>query len=118
VIRFLDQTTKEELITILKPLVQPYREIFKHTRSVKSGEIRYRIPCLEMALVMRFKDLICIYSEEEDKLQAQVDFIRMVKANLKFQREKLTTLASLLYAGAGKDIMKQVRFALAAQPVV
>lgn len=117
VIRFLDQT-KEELIRILKPLVPPYDEIFKHARSLKSGDLHYRVPSLEMALVMRFLDATCIYSEEADKLQAKVDFIRMVKANPRFRQKELAALASLLYADAVRDVLKEIRYAQAAQPVI
>jgi hypothetical protein len=94
----------------MKPLQQPYREIFKHTRIIRAeGGERVRIPILEMALVMKFSAMTSLYRADEDKFLDAHDFISMVKANPEIDRDLLTELACLVYAEAGKDLLEMIR---------
>lgn len=118
VIRMRDRDTQDVAIDIMKPLQQPYREAFKHTRSVEVEEQAVRIPSLEMALTMKFSAMISPYRAEEDKLLDAHDFIHMVKANREYDREKLAEIGTLLYAEGGKDVVEMARKALSGEQLV
>lgn len=104
VIRLKHRRTETVAVDLMKPLQQPYREAFKHTRVVKIGSESVRIPSLEMALVMKFSAMTSLYRADEDKYQDAHDFIRMVKNNEGFDMEKLVTIANRIYPEAGKDV--------------
>lgn len=109
VIRMRDRETKDVLIDVMKPVQQPYREIFKHAHKVKAEGQTYRIPSLEMAVVMKFAAMTSLFRADEDKFRDAHDFIRMVKGNPDINKDKLGELASLIYPDGGKDILEMVR---------
>lgn len=109
VIRLRDPTTHDVLIDVMKPLQQPYLEVFKHTHSVTSEGETYRVPSLEMATVMKFSAMTSPYRADEDKFRDAHDFIKIVKANPGINETELGKLASLVYADAGKDIQQMVQ---------
>jgi len=108
-VRLRDRHTKDVLIDVMKPLQQPYREVFKHSRQVSPEGENYRIPTLEMAIVMKFSAMTSLYRASEDKHRDAHDFIRMVKNNPKLDETKLGHLALLLYPEAQRDVLNLVR---------
>jgi hypothetical protein len=115
VIRLLDRETREERIDLMKPLQQPYMDVFKHTKKIGSGAESYRVPSLEMATVMKFSAMTSANRLAEDKYQDAHDFILLVKKNPDFDRDKLAELGKLLYADGGKDVLEMARQALAGE---
>jgi hypothetical protein len=115
VIRLRDRKTQDVLIDVMKPLQQPYREVFKHTYAATIQDQACRIPSLEMGIVMKFAAMTSLYRAVEDKYRDAHDFIRMVKNNPDIDNEKLVALASLLYPEGGKDVLEMVRKAKAGE---
>lgn len=117
VVRLRDRETQEVVIDVMKPLQQPYREVFKHAETVSSEGQEYRVPSLEMAVVMKFSAMTSLYRAAEDKHQDAHDFIRIVKKNPEIDSEKLSELASLIYPEGGKDVLEHVRKVQAGEPL-
>jgi predicted nucleotidyltransferase len=115
VVRLRDRETHDVAIDVMKPLQQPYREIFRHAHVIEAEGLKVRIPSLEMALVMKFSAMTSLYRAEEDKLLDAHDFICMVKGNPDYDRDKLALLGSLLYPDGGKDVVEMARKALAGE---
>lgn len=113
VVRLADRETQDVLIDVMKPLQQPCKEVFKHTHKVTSEGQTYRIPSLEMALVMKFGTMTSIFRAPEDKLRDTSDFMRMVKNNVDLDKEKTAELALLIYPEGGKDILDLIQRTLA-----
>jgi hypothetical protein len=113
VIRLRDRETQDVLIDVMKPVQQPYREVFKHTHRESAAGQTYRVPSLEMALVMKFSAMTSLYRAVEDKYRDAHDFIRMVKNNPEIDEDNLAHLASLIYPEGGKDVLEMVRKARA-----
>jgi hypothetical protein len=118
VVRLRERTTQDVAIDVMKPLQQPYREAFRHTHKVSSGGQTYRVPSLEMAVVMKFAAMTSLYRAGDDKHLDAHDFIRMIKKNPEFDREKLAELASLIYPDGGKDVLELARKALAGETLI
>jgi hypothetical protein len=118
VVRFRDAQTEEVFINVMKPLQQPYREVFKHTKSVSLKGQTYRIPTLEMAIVMKFVSMTSPYRADDDKHQDAHDFIRMIKHNPALDKVQLAQLACLIYPDAGKAILEMVRKVQAGEKLV
>ncbi len=115
VVRLRDRETQDVAIDVMKPVQQPYREVFKHTHTVESEGQRYRVPSLEMAVLMKFSSMTSLYRANEDKHRDAQDFIRMVKRNPELDTDKLASLGTLLYPDGGKDVLDLVRKALAGE---
>jgi len=115
VVRLRQRGTENVAIDVMKPVQQPYREVFKHTHSVQMGKQKYRVPSLEMAVLMKYSAMTSLNRAEEDIHQDAHDFILMVKNNQELDKEKLAELGTLLYADGGKDALELVRKALAGE---
>jgi predicted nucleotidyltransferase len=109
VVRLQDRATHVVAIDVMKPVQQPYLDVFHHTHAVVSGGQRYRVPSLEMALVMKFSAMTSLYRADENKHVDAHDFIRMIKQNPELDEAKLAELASLIYPDGAKDILEMVR---------
>lgn len=109
VTRLKDRETDDVLIDVMKPVQQPTRSVFKNTMAVKVRGQAYRIPTLEMALVLKFAPKISLNRADEDKYQDAHDFIRMVKNNQDIKLEKLAELGDLVYDGGGDEITEMIR---------
>jgi hypothetical protein len=112
VVRLRDKETGDVAIDVMKPVQPPYRDVFKHTQTVRSGGQTFRVPSLEMALTMKFSAMISLYRASEDKHRDAGDFIRMVKNNPDFNRGQLAELGSLIYPYGGKDAVELAEKAL------
>jgi hypothetical protein len=108
VIRLRDRETQDVLIDIMKPMDQPYREVFKHTQRETIEGQRCRVPTLEMALVMKFSAMTSANRQVEDKYRDAHDFIRIVKNNADIDEAKAAELASLLSSAGGKYILEMI----------
>jgi hypothetical protein len=108
-VRLKDKETGDIRIDVMKPVQPPHREIFKNTHEVTRKKLSYRIPSLEMALVLKFAPMISLTRADEDKHQDAHDFIRLVKQNADIDVKKLETLGDLVYNGGGKEICEKVR---------
>jgi Nucleotidyl transferase AbiEii toxin, Type IV TA system len=113
VIRLKDRETEAVLIDVIKPLQQPYREVFKNTQRETIKGQSYRVPTLEMALVMKFSAMTSSHRPVEDKYRDAHDFVRMAKNNPEIDEGKMAQLASLIYPSGGKDVLEMVRKAKA-----
>lgn len=109
VVRLRDRESKEVAVDVMKPVQQPYIEVFKHTNKVTTAGQTYRIPSLEMAIVMKFSAMTSLYRADVDKFQDAHDFMMMVQMNPQLDKEKLAELASLMYRDGGKNILEMVR---------
>ena len=108
VIRFSDRESDDVIIDVMKPIQQPYCEVFNNTINVVEGKTKYRIPTLEMALAMKFSAMTSLYRADEDKFQDAHDFILMVKANIDIDDARLKEIGSLMYPDGGKDLLDMV----------
>jgi hypothetical protein len=117
VTRLRDRQTHEVAIDLMKPN-QLYRAAFKHTEAVQAGKQRYRVPCLEMALAMKFAPMISLTREDEKKHLDAHDFILMVKANPEIDLGKLAELGQLVYNGGGQEVLELVRKVRAREKLV
>jgi hypothetical protein len=115
VVRLRRRGTEDVAIDIMKPLQQPYREVFKHTHTVHVQEQAYRVPSLEMAVLMKYSAMTSLNRAEEDIHQDAHDFILMVKHNPDLDKQKLGTLGTLIYPDGGKDLLELVRKASAGE---
>jgi len=115
VVRLRDRETQDVAIDVMKPLQQPYRDVFKHTHTVQSKGMKYRVPSLEMALLMKFSSMTSLYRASEDRHRDAQDFIRMAKRNPELDKEELAELGTLMYPDGGKDILDLVRKAIAGE---
>ena len=118
VIRLRERDTEQVVIDLMKPLQTLYRETFKHTQTVKKGKLEYRIPCLEMALTMKFGAMLSPYRSDDKKLYDAGDFIRMVQANPAIDEESLLELGEFIYEGGGKSILEMIRKVRAGEKLV
>jgi hypothetical protein len=109
VVRLRDRETKEVAIDVIKPVQQPYREIFKHTVKITAKRQTYRVPSLEMALACKFAPMVSLARGDAKKYQDAHDFIVMVRQNAAIAVEPLHHLAELIYPGAGDEIVEMVR---------
>jgi hypothetical protein len=109
VVRLRNRETQEVAIDVMKPVQQPYCEVFHHTQSVTSGGQSYWVPSLEMALAMKFSAMTSLNRADKDKHQDAHDFILMVENNPEIDLAQLAELASLMYAEGEKDILEMIR---------
>jgi hypothetical protein len=115
VVRLWERETQDVFIDVMKPVQQPYCEVFRHTHAVSADRQSYRVPSLEMAVVMEFAAMTSLYRAAEDKLRDAQDFIRIVKNNRELDKDKVAQLASLIYPDGGKDILELVQKAMAGE---
>jgi hypothetical protein len=99
----------------MKPLQQPYRDVFKNARTVQLEGQAVRIPTLEMAIVMKFSAMTRLYRADADKFQDAHDFLLLVRNNPGLDKGRLAKLASTIYPEGGKDLLEMVRKALAGE---
>jgi hypothetical protein len=109
VTRLRDRDTKKVLIDVMKCNQPLYREAFKFSETAEAGVHNYLIPCLELALAMKFAPMISLTRADEDKFQDAHDFIRIVKCNPDIDLVKLHQLGELVYHGGGDEIVEKVR---------
>ena len=117
VTRLRDRQTHEVAIDLMKPN-QLYRAAFKHAEAVQAGKQLYRVPCLEMALAMKFAPMISLTREDEKKHLDAHDFILIVKGNPEIDLEKLAELGQLVYNGGGQEVLELVRKVRAREKLV
>lgn len=108
VVRLRSKTSGNVLIDVMKPVQQPYREIFKNTVKTVSEGVEDRVPSLEMALVCKFAPMVCLMRADERKHQDAHDFIVMVKQNADLDLKKLEELGDLVYGGDGQKVVEMV----------
>ncbi len=115
VVRLRERGSSDVAINVMKPLQQPYREVFDHTSTVKSGKWTYHVPSLEMAIATKFSAMVSLYRAADDKYQDAHDFILMVKQNADLDEKALSQLADLIYPDGGRDVLELVRQARAGE---
>jgi len=118
VTRLRDKETKKVLIDVMKANQPLYREAFKYTHKVETGKVSYLIPCLEMALAMKFAPMISLTREDDRKHLDARDFIRIVRENANIDEKKLEELGQLVYNGGGQEILELVRKVRAGEKLV
>jgi hypothetical protein len=115
VVRLRYRETEDVAIDVMKPLQQPYLEVFKHTHQVTSEGLTYRVPSLEMAVLMKFSAMTSLHRADEDKYQDAHDFILMVKKNTDLDEAKLQEIGELMYPDGGRDVVEMARKARAGE---
>ncbi len=115
VVRLRLRGSEDIAIDVMKPVQQPYMEVFKHTTKLTSEGQSYRIPSLEMAIVMKYSAMISPYRADADKFQDAHDFIQILQNNPAFEKDTVAELASLIYPNAGKDVLEMTRKVLAGE---
>jgi hypothetical protein len=108
VTRLRERTSQEVVIDVMKPVQQPYREVFKHTLETCIGKESCHVPSLEMALVMKFAAMTSARRDVADKYRDAYDFIRMAKHNDDMDRDQVARLASLMSPEGGKDVLDMI----------
>jgi hypothetical protein len=109
VVRLRDKESSNVLIDLIKPTQSHLRVIFKHTENVELEKQRYRIPTIEMALVLKFAPIISLTRTEKKKYIDAHDFIDMVHRNPDLNEELLQKLGDLVYDGGSKEIVEMIR---------
>jgi hypothetical protein len=109
VTRLRRKETREVTVDLMKPNQPLYRDAFKHTISISTGGQEYRIPSLELALVMKFGAMISLTRADAKKHMDAHDFIQMVHVNPAIDPNKLALLGDLVYSGGGQEIVEKVR---------
>ena len=104
-----DKVSTDVLIDLMKPTQPHLRAIFKHTEKVELKKQTYRIPTIEMALVLKFAPMISLARIDRKKFIDAHDFMDMVQRNSELDEELLQTLGDLVYNGGGKAIVELVR---------
>lgn len=104
-----NRATHAVAIEVMKPNQQPYRAVFKHTHTFSSEGQTFRIPSLEMALTMKFADMISLQRPLADKYQDAHDFMYMIKSNPEIALVQLKELGDLVCRGGGQEILERVR---------
>ena len=117
VTRLKDPKTGQIVIDLMKP-TELYRAAFKHTHTVLSGKLKYRVPSLEMALAMKFAAMVSPNREDVKKIVDSHDFIVMVRANPELDLEKLKMLGDLVYSEGGQEILELVRRVRAGETLI
>ena len=118
VTRLKRRDSDDVMIDVMKPIQPPHRDIFKNTVNVEEKGQRYRIPTLEMALVMKFCPMISLTRADEDKFQDAHDFMHLVKKNAEIDLDKLRELGDLVYNGGGTEVVEMVRKVRAGEKLV
>jgi hypothetical protein len=118
VVRLRDKESGEVAIEVMKPVQQPYREIFKHVHKVSAAGQEYRIPALEMALICKFAPMVSLMRADDRKHQDAADFIVMVRQNPTIDMATLGSLGDLVYPGGGKEVIELVRKVRAGEKLV
>lgn len=109
VVRLKHRDTRAVAIDIMKPYQPVIHAALKHTRTVTSGRLTYKIPSLEMALALKFAPMVSLNRSDIDKQQDAVDFARVVVNNPAIDLVKLAVLGELVYPGGGAEIVEMVR---------
>jgi hypothetical protein len=104
--RFLDPTTQEPVIDVMKPVERLYQVAFNN--AVRVGNTHF-VPDLELALVSKYVAMISPFRPEDKKYIDAGDFINMVKTNHKdIDIKKLRRLGELIYKGGGAELLRYV----------
>lgn len=97
--------TEQVVLDLMKPTQPVCKAALKHCASVG----KYRVPTLEMAIVMKFAAMVSPHRAIERKYTDASDFILMVKKNRSaIHRSTLAKLANLVYVNADAEILKLV----------
>ena len=106
VTRFIDPTTGEGVIDVMKPTRAVYRVVFRHTHAV--GE-SHRIPTLGMALASKFAAMVSPNRQLDRKLIDAGDFVNIVQNNRReIDLPKLLRLTEQVYPGGGGEVRRLV----------
>jgi len=116
VTRLQDRETKDVLIDVMKP-TDMNRAVFKHTHTVRSDKLVYKVPSLEMALVMKFAPMTSATRIRAKKLMDAHDFMVMVQANLELDLRKLKALGDFVYPNGGIELLDLIRRVRADEPL-
>jgi len=113
VVRLRERDTEDVLIYVMKPVQQPYTPVFKHTHTLNAEGEPYRVPTLEMAVVMKFSAMLSLTRAPEDRYRDAHDFMRMVKHNPQLNQDQAAELATAMYPDGGGRMRELIRKTLA-----
>jgi len=118
VVRLRDRQTGAVAIDVMKPNQAVIHAALKHTHTVRSGRLSYKVPSLEMALALKFAPMVSLNRADDDKHVDAADFIRVIRHNADIDLDKLATLGELVYPGGGKRIVEFVRRVRAGEQLI
>jgi hypothetical protein len=118
VVRLRDRETGAVAIDVMKPNQAIIHAALKHTQTVQSGRMSYKVPSLEMALALKFAPMVSLNRSDDDKHVDAADFIRVVRHNSDIDLDQLARLGELVYAGGGKEIVEFVRRVRAGEQLI
>jgi hypothetical protein len=118
VVRLRERDTEDVMIDVMKPVQQPYTAVFKHTYKLDAEGESYRVPSLEMAVVMKFSAMLSTTRAPEDRHRDAYDFMRIVKNNPDLNLDQAAELASAMYPDGGKKLRELTRKTLANETLV
>lgn len=104
-----DTVTEQILIDVMKSNQSLYLNAFRHTHPVEWEGQRFRIPSLELALVMKFTAMVSVGRDYADKHIDAHDFICMAQSNPTIRWRNLHALGQLVYNGGGDELVEKVR---------
>lgn len=96
-------------VRLLKPADRLLGVMFKNVRVRHTGSERYRIPSLEMSIVLKFALFVSLYRREVSKHRDLYDMAMLLKRHPKVNRMKLQALGELVYRGGGAGVMQCLR---------
>jgi hypothetical protein len=106
VTQFIDPTNKRPVIDLIKSYNRLFKAVPKNAHQVGSA---YRIPDLEMAIALKFAEMISSNRILKRKQQDQADLTNMVTTNREvIEFQKLRKLGELVKTGGGEQLVSFV----------
>jgi hypothetical protein len=109
VTRLRDRETHAVAIDVMKPNQLLYRAVFKHSQTFSTEGQTFRIPSLEMAVVIKWVLMRNPEREYADRYLDAHDFLRMLAVNQYIDPAKLEAVGECAYPGGGKQVVQEVR---------
>lgn len=116
VARFRHRKSERVAIEICRSDRCHFRVDLAYTNQVRTGELAFLIPSLELAVTMKFASMTSPTRELEDQYQDAHDFLCMIKANPTIDLRKLAQLETWIPNGSAKNLRERVRRVLAGEP--
>jgi len=103
-----DRETQDGNINLIRPKQPVFRVASEHTHRVDADGYSYKIPTLEMAIVMKWVSMRAPDREYPDRYQDAHDFLRMIAANDYIDLKKLEEVGHLDYLSCGQQVVQDV----------
>src|SRR5207248_8987269 len=112
-----DKETQKVAIRVLKPLDRLYQQTLRRTYSFRWKGRCFRVPSLEMALVLTYVPMMTLPRHAPEKYLNAHDFIRAAGANLDVDLKKMASIAAVVCPGSRDDLLEKIKRARAGEPL-